>query len=65
MTTAPRNKKGDRVTLIRTTDEYSRLRPGTTGIVTLVDSLGTVHVNWDDGSRLGLVAAAGDDWSTQ
>lgn len=51
---------GDRVTLIRSTDEYTRLQPGEQGTVTLVDALGTVHVDWDSGSRLGLVVEAGD-----
>lgn len=36
-------------------DPYSRLRPGTEGTVSTVDDLGTVHVDWDDGGRLGMV----------
>ncbi len=28
---------------------------GTKGTVTTVDDIGTVHVNWDNGSSLGLV----------
>ena len=63
--TAPRNKAGDRVTLIHTDDAYTRLRPGAEGTVRFVDSMGTVHVKWDDGSSLGLVVASNDDWSTQ
>ena len=35
--------------------------PGTRGIVTLVDGFGTVHVAWDDGSRLGLIPGE-DQW---
>lgn len=52
--------KGDRVQLIRCTDEYTRLQPGALGTVVLVDATGTVHVNWDDGAKLGLVYEAGD-----
>lgn len=44
-------------------DPHARwLRPGDTGTVTSVDDLGTVHVRWDDGSSLGLVAEAGDEF---
>jgi hypothetical protein len=39
-------------------DPYSRLRVGTEGTVSTVDDIGTVHVNWDDGGRLGMVVAA-------
>jgi hypothetical protein len=54
--------KGDRVHLIRCTDEYTRLQPGAEGTVGFVDSLGTVHVNWDgDGGSLGLVPGE-DQW---
>lgn len=34
---------------------------GTKGIVRLVDDIGTVHVNWDNGSTLGLVPGE-DKW---
>jgi hypothetical protein len=49
------------VVLVSTTDPYTRLRPGATGRVVLVDSVGTVHVLWDDGSDLGLVPGE-DRW---
>lgn len=52
--------KDDRVELVSTTDPYTSLAPGTLGTVTFVDSLGTVHVKWDDGSSLGMVEEAGD-----
>jgi hypothetical protein len=54
------HKPGDRVRLIHCTDPYTQLQPGLEGTVSLVDALGTVHVNWDDGSRLGIVEEAGD-----
>jgi Domain of unknown function (DUF4314) len=46
---------GDRVQLVSTTDEYTKLTPGDLGTVSFVDGLGTIHVNWDSGSRLGMV----------
>lgn len=52
---------GRRVRLIRCTDEHTRLLPGECGTISLVDSLGTVHVAWDKGSRLGLVPGE-DEW---
>lgn len=53
---------GDRVELVRSNDEYTRLEKGERGTVRLIDSLGTIHVEWDSGSRLGLVAEDGDEW---
>lgn len=47
--------KGDRVQLVRTSDPHTNLTPGDLGTVSFVDGLGTVHVNWDSGSRLGMV----------
>jgi len=55
------NEVGDRVVLVATTDPWTRLRPGAVGTVGFVDSLGTVHVDWDSGSRLGLVPGE-DHW---
>ena len=36
-------------------DPYSRLSPGEQGTVNLVDDTGTVFVDWDCGSHLGVV----------
>jgi Domain of unknown function (DUF4314) len=55
--------KGDRVKLEHCSDPYSDIQPGATGTVTFVDDLGTQHVSWDDGRKLGLVPAAGDRWT--
>ena len=55
MTTTVTINKGDRVRLIRTSDAYTSLLSGAQGTVRRIDALGTVHVNWDSGSRLGLV----------
>ena len=50
---------GTRVMLIRMNDPYTKLQPGTKGTVTGVDDIGTIHVNWDSGSSLGV--AFGED----
>ena len=46
---------GARVMLIRMSDPYTNLRQGDRGTVTMVDDIGTIHVNWDRGSMLGIV----------
>ena len=51
--------KGCRVELIDMSDPYSKLKPGAQGVVIFVDDIGTVFVNWDNGSGLGV--AYGED----
>ncbi|MEY8392584.1 DUF4314 domain-containing protein [Lachnospiraceae bacterium 45-W7] len=46
---------GCRVELIQMDDPYSRLKPGDQGTVRLVDDTGTIFVDWDSGSGLGIV----------
>ena len=46
---------GTRVMLIRISDPYTNLRQGDQGTVMVVDDIGTIHVNWDCGSTLGIV----------
>lgn len=36
-------------------DPYHPVPPGTLGKVTMVDDAGTIHVNWQTGSSLGLI----------
>ena len=48
-------KIGDRVQLVSTTDPYTSLKPGDKGTVRHIDDLGTIHINWDCGSSLGMV----------
>jgi len=62
MKTAPA-PVGRRVRLVRYgyADEHSSNLPGLEGTVTLVDDLGTVHVQWDNGSTLGLIPGV-DRW---
>lgn len=52
---------GTRIELDHTNDEYTNLRPGDQGTVTFIDALGTVAVNWDSGSTLGLIPGV-DRW---
>ena len=51
---------GDRVRLEHCSDEYTELKPGALGTVNFIDGFGTVHVKWDDGSSLGMIAEVGD-----
>lgn len=57
------NKQGDRVRLIECRDEYTFLNPGDEGTVAFIDSVGTVHTNWENGASLGLVPGE-DRWET-
>lgn len=52
---------GRRVKMILSTDTYSPTPPGTLGTVKLIDCNGTVFVNWDDGSQLGMIPGT-DSW---
>ncbi len=52
--------KGTRVELIFMRDPFTSLKPGDRGTVFLVDDIGTIFVNWDCGSGLGV--AYGEDF---
>ena len=54
-------KKGDRVRLIYMNDPYSDPGEWATGTVDCIDDIGTIHVLWDCGSRLGLIPGV-DRW---
>lgn len=58
-----RSLTGRRVRLNSCSDPHTRLQPGTEGTISFVDDMGTLHVKWDDGSRLGLIREAGDSWT--
>lgn len=47
--------KGTRVVLEHMDDPYPTVPPGTRGTVQNVDSIGQIHVHWDNGSGLALV----------
>lgn len=46
---------GKRVRLNHTSDPYTRMCSGEMGTISCVDDIGTIFVNWDCGSRLGMV----------
>jgi hypothetical protein len=54
--------RGRRVRLIFTDDPMTGLMPGSEGTISKVDDAGVLHVSWDDGSQLALIAAEGDRW---
>ena len=52
--------KGTRVELVHMNDPFNtKLLPGCRGTVVSVDDIGTIHVDWDCGSGLGI--AYGED----
>lgn len=50
--------QGSRVRLVEMNYPYTQLLPGEMGTVDMVDSVGTIHVNWDCGSTLGVAFGA-------
>lgn len=54
-----RYNKGDRVELVKMDDPHVTIPVGTKGTVCSVDDIATIHVNWDNGSSLGV--AYGED----
>ena len=46
--------KGTRVEVIYM-DDIRPIEPGTKGTVAFVDSIGTIHCNFDNGRKLGLI----------
>lgn len=51
-----RYPEGCRVELISMNDPFNKsLQPGEQGTVIHVDDIGTIHINWDCGSSLGVV----------
>lgn len=47
--------EGTRIEVVSLGDPYLKLPPGSRGTVSFVDEIGTIHVNWDSGSLLGLI----------
>lgn len=54
--------KGRRVRLVKLNEHSRTLSPGDGGSVLVVDALGTVHVEWDNGIGLGLIEGEGYLW---
>lgn len=46
---------GRKVKMVYTSDAYTDVVPGDVGVVSHVDDAGTVFVNWENGSGLGLI----------
>ena len=46
---------GTRVELISMDNDPRPIESGTHGTVRVVDDMGTIHVEWDNGRRLGLI----------
>jgi hypothetical protein len=46
---------GTRVALLVMDNPYTKLKPGDKGTVVMVDDCGTIHCDWDSGSKLGVV----------
>jgi len=49
---------GVRVELVSMNDPYTSLKPGDRGVVDHVDDVGTIHIQWDNGSMLGAAYGA-------
>lgn len=47
--------KGCRVECLDCADRYAPLPRGAQGTAQFVDDAGTLHVDWDNGARLGLI----------
>lgn len=47
--------EGTQVICLQCADEYHPIKRGTKGTVTHVDDIGTIHVEWENGSSLGIV----------
>lgn len=47
--------QGTRVELIEMNDPYSSLTPGEKGTVSMIDDMGSIFVDWDSGSILGII----------
>ena len=52
---------GKKVKLVSTTDQYTILKPGDIGTVNYIDDYGTIHISWENGSKLGLIPGE-DKW---
>lgn len=46
---------GSRVMMVYSADPLVPIDGGTEGVVSSVDDIGTIHINWDNGSCLGVI----------
>ena len=47
--------EGTRIRLLRTMDDIQPVEAGQEGTVAFVDSIGTIHMKWDNGRSLGII----------
>lgn len=55
-----RYPEGSKVELVQMNDPYVQMPAGLKGTVMFVDDIGTVHIDWDNGSSLGACLFDGD-----
>lgn len=46
---------GSRVMMVYSADPLTPIDGGIEGIVSSVDDIGTIHIDWDNGSRFGVI----------
>jgi hypothetical protein len=51
----PQAKEGMRVKIISMVDDPNPIPKDTLGTISLIDDAGVIHVNWDNGRRLGMI----------
>jgi hypothetical protein len=52
---------GKKIELVSCKDPYTKLNPGDIGVIDYIDHSGTIFVNWENGSSLGLIPGI-DRW---
>lgn len=55
-----RYPEGCKVELVQMNDPYVQMPVGLKGTVMFVDDIGTVHIDWENGSNLGVCLSDGD-----
>lgn len=55
MKSKQKNKIGQRIRAIKIEDPYTEIQSGATGTIAFVDDFDTLHIDWDNGSRLGII----------
>jgi hypothetical protein len=54
----PNAKEGMRIRMVSMIDDPNPIQNGEEGTIRLVDSMGVIHVNWDNGRTLGVIPGA-------
>ena len=53
--TTQTNIVGKQIRMVEMVDDPQPIESGTIGVIYHVDSLGTIHVHWENGRTLGVV----------